>query len=56
MSSSSFDYALEKFPKIIHGYHACGPGNTYEHIKKKIIDQGRLEVVLSYEAWKKKLL
>ena len=56
MSSSSFDYALEKFPKIIDGYHACGPGNTYEHIKKKIIDQGRLEVVLSYEAWKKKLL
>ena len=56
MSSSAFNYALKHYPEIINGYHACGPGNTYEAIKKMIKDPRHLEIALSYEAWKKKLL
>jgi hydroxymethylbilane synthase len=56
MSSSAFNYVLKQYPKIINGYHACGPGNTYEVLKKVIKDPERLEVVLSYNAWKNKLI
>ena len=56
MSSSAFDYVLKKNPDIINGYHACGPGNTYKFLKKIIKDPKRLEIVLSYNVWKKKLL
>ena len=48
MSSSAFNYVLKEHPKIINGYHACGPGNTYEALKKVIKDPERLEVFLSY--------
>ena len=56
MSSSAFDYVLKEYPEIINGYHACGPGNTYEALKKVIKDPKHLEIVLSYSTWKKKLL
>ena len=56
MSSSAFNYVLKQYPEIINGYHACGPGNAYEAIKKVIKDPKHLEVVLSYKAWKKKLV
>ena len=55
MSSSAFNYVVKQYPEIIDGYHACGPGNTFEALKKVIKDPKRLEVVLSYNAWKKKL-
>ena len=56
MSSTAFSYVLKTNPKIINGYHACGPGNTYKVLKKLINDPKRLEVVLSYNIWKKKLI
>ena len=56
MSSSAFNYVFSQYPEIINAYHACGPGNTYEAIKKVIKDPQRLDIVLSYEAWRKKLL
>ncbi len=56
MSSSAFNYVVKKFPEIINQFHACGPGNTYEVLKKVIKDKKRLEVVLSYNVWKKRLL
>ena len=56
MSSSAFKYVLKLYPGIINGYHACGPGNTYEAIKKVIKDPKHLEIVLSYKSWKKALL
>ena len=56
MSSSAFSYVLKQYPEIIDGYHACGPGNTYEVLKKMIKDPERLEIVLSYNSWKKKLV
>lgn len=34
MSGSSFDRARQLFPEEIQsGYHACGPGRTYKHLK-----------------------
>jgi hydroxymethylbilane synthase len=56
MSYSAFSYVLKLYPEIIDGYHACGPGNTYEALKKVIKDPKRLEIVLSYNSWKKKLV
>ena len=56
MSSSAFSYVLKQYPEIIDEYHACGPGNTYEALKKVIKDPKRLEIVLSYNSWKKKLV
>ena len=56
MSFSAFSYVLKKYPEIINGHHSCGPGNTYEALKKVIKDPKRLEVFLSYNAWKKNLI
>ena len=56
MSSSAFNYVLKRYPEIIDKHHACGPGNTYKAIKKVIKDPKHLEVALSYNAWKKKLV
>ena len=56
MSSSAFKYVLRQYPEIINGYHACGPGNTYEVIKKVIKDPAHLEIVLSHKEWKKELV
>lgn len=56
MSSSAFHYVLKQYPEIINQFHACGPGNTYEVLKKVIKDKKRLEVVLSYDVWKNNLL
>ena len=56
MSFSAFQYILKSYPEIIDGYHACGPGNTYEALKKVIKDPKRLKIALSYNAWKKELV
>ena len=56
MSSSAFNYVLKQNPKIINGYHACGPGNTYKALKKVIKDSERLEIALSFSAWKKNII
>jgi len=56
MSSSAFKYVMEQNPSILKGYHSCGPGNTYNEIKKMIGAKGNLEVVLSYDSWKNSLL
>ncbi len=56
MSSSAFKYVIEKNPSIIEGFHSCGPGNTYNEIKKMIGAKGNLEVSLSYDSWKNSLI
>ena len=56
MSSSAFKYAMEKNPSILEGFHSCGPGNTYNEIKKMIGAKGNLAVFLSYDTWKNSLL
>ena len=55
MSFSAFKYALKQYPKVVSGYHACGPGNTYEALKKVIKDPKKLKIVLSHSVWKKEL-
>ena len=32
---------MEKNPSIIEGFHSCGPGNTYNEIKKMIGEKGK---------------
>ena len=51
MSGSAFQYAIEEFPKIIDKFHSCGPGNTYEIIKKNVTED-RIKIFLTYEDWK----
>ena len=56
MSSSAFKYVLEKNPNIINKFHSCGPGNTYKEIKKMLGEEGKLEIFISYDSWKKFIL
>ena len=56
MSSTAFNYLRKNFPDIINANHACGPGNTYEEIKKTITNPEQIKIALSYDAWKKDLL
>ena len=55
MSSSAFKLAVANFPKIIKAEHACGPGNTYNKIKKMIGKSKNLNIYLTYEDWKKEI-
>ena len=57
MSSSAFKYAITKYPNIQNKFHFCGPGNTYNEIKKILGDESRnLTVELSYKDWKNNIL
>ncbi len=56
MSSTAFKYVSKNFPNISNANHSCGPGNTYEEIKKTIKDPKKLSIALSYNDWKKNLL
>ena len=53
MSSSSFDYAIEKYPEIREKSHACGLGRTFEEINKTI--PGKVYPYLNYEDWLEKV-
>ena len=54
MSGTAFLYALEKFPNITNKYHSCGPGNTYEIIKKNVTED-HIKIFLSYNDWKNEI-
>ena len=57
MSSSAFKYALSKYPNIRDKFHFCGPGNTYNEIKKILgKDSKNLFIELSYNDWKSNIL
>ena len=56
MSSSAFKLAINKKPRILDAYHACGPGNTFKEIKKMIKDSTKLSVHLSYDQWRSSLI
>ncbi|NMC63263.1 MAG: hydroxymethylbilane synthase [SAR324 cluster bacterium] len=55
-SSSAFSEALKHYPQIASAWHACGPGNTYEGIKKLLGNDERLSIYLSYEAWQRDIM
>ena len=50
-SGSLFSAALERYPSIAAGIHACGPGNTYEAIRQKLGSNERVFVALSFDNW-----
>ncbi len=56
MSSSAFNLAITREPKVLEGNHSCGPGNTFKEIKKMIKDPTKLTIKLSYDDWKKDIL
>tara|TARA_Y100000590_G_scaffold10188_1_gene12518 strand:- start:33 stop:1556 length:1524 start_codon:yes stop_codon:yes gene_type:complete len=56
MSSSAFKLAISKEPKVLEGYHACGPGNTFKEIQKMLKDPSKLSVHLSYDHWRSNLI
>ena len=57
MSSSAFKYAITNYPSIQNKFHFCGPGNTYNEIKKILGDDSKnLTVELSYKDWKNNIL
>ncbi|EMK03871.1 MULTISPECIES: hydroxymethylbilane synthase [Leptospira] len=51
MSASQFDRALSIFPQICNGFHACGPGITYSHIRKVLGKSANLSIFIRYESW-----
>jgi hydroxymethylbilane synthase len=53
MSSSSFEYALEKYPEIKNKSHACGLGRTFEEISAII--PGKVYPYLKYQDWLEKI-
>jgi hydroxymethylbilane synthase len=56
MSFSAFNLASKREPTILDANHACGPGNTYNEIKKMIKDPTKLDIYLSYEDWKRSII
>ena len=54
MSGSAFEYAIEEFPVILEKFHSCGPGNTYEIIKKNVTED-HIKIFLNYEDWKNEI-
>lgn len=55
MSYSQFLAAVEREPSVKNGFHACGPGHTYDLIRAKTGDE-RVAVFLSHEDWLKEVL
>lgn len=52
MSGSSFQQAVIYFPWIASsGYHACGPGHTYDHLKTQMQPGAHLSVFLDHSTW-----
>ncbi len=50
-SGTAFDRALELEPGIRKAYHACGPGLTLAHLRRRLGPDARIDVVLGREAW-----
>ena len=59
-SFSQFRLATERWPEIEKGFHACGPGHTYDLISSRIGErgggEGKVEVFLSHTDWLKEVL
>ena len=55
-SGSGFDYLVAFFPEIKKAWHFCGPGHSYEHIKKCLGSDEQLRICLSYEDWLKQVV
>ena len=54
-SESQFNAALKKYPDILHQYHACGPGKTWQILSKQISTE-KLFIYLNSTDWLKESL
>jgi hydroxymethylbilane synthase len=57
-SGSQFLTAAQQLPEILEKQHACGPGNTFEIIRKHLeennkFDQTKLRIFLDQDDWRK---
>ena len=50
-SGTSFERALQAYPNIKAGFHACGPGNTFLKLREILGPQGKLAVYPSHSLW-----
>jgi len=50
-NGSLFLAALDRYPSIVNGFHACGPGNTFELLSQALRSDQRLFVALSFDSW-----
>ena len=55
MSPLIFNAAYDYYPKIINGFHACGPGKTYEFLLTKIKDRSKIQRFISFKEWREKI-
>lgn len=55
-SASAFLRALQLYPEIKSGYHASGPGHTFEVLSRHLQDQHRKQVFLSHGQWLNSIL
>ena len=55
-SFSQFQLALKNHPRIAGGYHACGPGHTYQAICSRLGGEARIGIFLSHDDWLKEVL
>jgi len=55
-SGSNFDFCTERFPEIRNAWHFCGPGHTFDHLKKCLGSHAKLRICLNYEDWLQKVL
>jgi hydroxymethylbilane synthase len=53
MSASQFNYCLEKYPSIKNKNHACGLGITQNYIRKILGEEGKLDIFLNLQDWKR---
>ncbi len=55
-SGSNFDFCFTRYPEIKNAWHFCGPGHTFDHIKKCIGSEEKLRVCLDFEDWLSKVI
>lgn len=56
MSGSGFDLVLSRYPEIKKAWHFCGPGHSFDHIKKCLGSDDQLRICLSFEDWLKQVV
>jgi hydroxymethylbilane synthase len=54
-SGSAAEAAFKRRSELKEARHACGPGNTYQSLRKLIGDESEIGVYLSHEDWIKKV-
>jgi hydroxymethylbilane synthase len=56
MSGTTFDRALELFPEIHGAIHCSGPGSTHEHLRSRLGSEGRIQIYLNIEDFRRSVV